>query len=82
MTVFIFHKAIKKDEIPLVLLKLVINNYKLTKAESIKSLGVFLGENLTWKEHIKYKKIDLLFKAKTLQKVLLVSLLFLNSQLH
>ena len=47
-----FHKRSKKDDIPL----LKINNYEIKRAESIKSLGVLLDENLTWKPHIKYIK--------------------------
>ena len=34
--------------------KLYIDNNQIQRSESIKFLGVFLDENLTWKEHIKY----------------------------
>ena len=69
-SIYFFYKTSKKDEIPLVLPKLVINNYQITRAELIKYWGVFLDENLAWKEHIKHfekkiaKNIGLLFKAK------------------
>ena len=65
-----FHKPSKKDNIPLVLPKLSINKHEIDRVESIKFLGVFIDENLTWKEHIKYtenkiaKNIGLLFRAK------------------
>ena len=36
--------------------KLKINNYGIRPTESTKFLGVLLGENLTWKPHIKYAK--------------------------
>ena len=39
---------------PLLLLKLKLNNYEMKQAESIKYLGVLLDENLNWKLHIKY----------------------------
>ena len=60
----------KKDDIPLLLPKLKINNYEIKRAESIKFLGVLLDENSTWKPHIKYienkigKNIGFLVKAK------------------
>ena len=50
----IFHKPSKKDDIPLVLPKLNINNNKIAPTESIKFLSVLLDENLSWKTHIKY----------------------------
>ena len=49
-----FHKPSKRDDIPLALPKLYIDNNQIQRSESIKFLGVFLDENLTWKEHIKY----------------------------
>ena len=48
-----FHKPSKKDNIPLCLPKLIINNYEIQGEESIKFLGVLLGQHLTWKKHIK-----------------------------
>ena len=65
-----FHKPSKKDNIPLQLPNLTINNRKIKREESIKFLGVLLDENVTWKEHLKYienkcaKNIGLLYKAK------------------
>ena len=49
-----FHKPSKKDYIPLVLSKLSLCNDEIKQPESIKFLGIFLDENLTWKDHIKY----------------------------
>ena len=49
-----FHKPSKKDDIPLVLPKLNINNSEIAQTESIKFLGVLLDENLSWKTLIKY----------------------------
>ena len=78
-----FHKPSKKDNIPLVLLKLSINNNEIKRSESIKFLGVFLDENLRWKYHIKYtenkiaKNIGLLFRSKSyLTKKCLLSLYY------
>ena len=60
-----------------------INNYEIKRAESIKFLCVLLGENLTWKPHIKYienkiaKNVGLLFKVKPfLNKQSLLSLYY------
>ena len=50
--------------------KLCINNNQIQQSESIKVLGVFLDENLTWKDHIKYienkiaKNIGILYRSK------------------
>ena len=65
-----FHKPSKKGDIPLCLPKLIINNYKIQRKESIKFLGVLLDQHLTRKEHIKRnenkitKNIVLLHKAR------------------
>ena len=65
-----FHKPSQKENIPLLLSKLIINNCQIQQTESIKFWGVLLDENLSWKEHIKYnenkiaKNLGLLFKAK------------------
>ena len=48
-----FHKSSKKDDIPLRLPKLTINNYEIQRKESINFLEVLLDQHLTWKEHIK-----------------------------
>ena len=50
--------------------KLCINNNQIQRSESIKFLGVFLDENLTWRDHIKYienkiaKNIGILYRPK------------------
>ena len=49
-----FHKPSKRDDIPLALLKLDIDNDQIQRSESIKFLDVFVDENLTWKDHIEY----------------------------
>ena len=49
----ILHKPSQKENIPLLLPKLTINNYEIQRRESIKFLVVLLDENLSWKEHIK-----------------------------
>ena len=65
-----FHKPSKKDDIPLCLPKLIINNYEIQRVESIKFLGVLLDQHLTWKEHIKLtenktaKNIGILYKVR------------------
>ena len=47
-----FYKPSKKDDIPLRLPKLIINNYETQRRKSIKFLGA-LDQHLTWKEHVK-----------------------------
>ena len=65
-----FHKPSQKQNIPLLLPKLIINNYQIQRTGSIKFLQVLLDENLSWKEHIKYnenkisKNLGLLYKSK------------------
>ena len=65
-----FHKPSKRDDIPLLLPKLNINNSEIERSECLKFLGALLDENLCCKEHIKYieskivKNIGLLYKAK------------------
>ena len=78
-----FHKPSKKDNIPLVLPKLNINNREISRTESRKFLGVLLDENLSWKTHIKYienkisKNISILFKVRPfLNKMSLLSLYY------
>lgn len=59
----------QEEEIDLVLQKLIIDKYQITRAEAMEFLGVSLNENLTWKKHFKYlkknttKNIGLSFKA-------------------
>ena len=50
------HKPSKKDNIPLVLSKLNINNNEIARIESINFLGVLLDENLSWKTHKIHRK--------------------------
>ena len=78
-----FHKPNQKCNIPVVLWKLSICNNENKRSESIKFLGVFLDENLTWKDHIRYtknkiaKNIGLLFRSKAcLTKKCLLSLYY------
>ena len=65
-----FRKPSKRDDIPLLLPKLNINNSEIERSECLRFLGVLLDKNLCWKEHIKYieskiaKNIGLLYKAK------------------
>ena len=50
--------------------KLITSNHVIVRQEFIKFFGVLKGENLNWKEHIKYtenkiaKKLGLLYKAR------------------
>ena len=66
-----FHKPSNKDDIPLLLPKLIINNYEIQRKESIKFLRVLLDQHLTWKELIKLsenkiaKNIGVLYKARS-----------------
>ena len=65
-----FHKPSRKDDIPLLLPRLLIKKHKVERVKSIKFLGVLLDENLSWKDHIKYienkvaKNIGFLYRAK------------------
>ena len=65
-----FHKPSQKQNIPLLLPKLMINNYEIQRTGLIKFLQILLDENLSWKEHIKYNKnkisknLGLLYKSK------------------
>ena len=43
----LFHKAKSKDNLPLVLPDLFINDVKIKSENSLKFLGVMIGENLT-----------------------------------
>ena len=48
-----FHQLSKKDDIPLRLPKLIINNYETQRKQYIKFLGVLLDQQLTKRERIK-----------------------------
>ena len=66
----LFHKPHDKDNLPLQLPNLKINNNKIKRSSSIKFLGVLVDENLTWIDHITLvenklsKNLGLLNKAK------------------
>ena len=49
---FFFHKSSKKDYTPLRLPNLNINGFTIERESSIKLLGVWIDENLTWRDHI------------------------------
>ena len=65
-----FHKSSKKDNIPLRLPDLNINGLTIERESSIKFLGVWIDENLTWRDHIHTvenkiaKNIGLLYQGK------------------
>ena len=65
----LFHKAKSKDNLPLVLPDLFIDDVKIKSENSLKFLGVMIDENLTWKTHVELvenkisKSIEILFKA-------------------
>ena len=66
----LFHKPSRKDDLPLLLPRLLIKKDKVERVKSIKFLGVLLDENLSSKDHIKYiankvaKNIGLLYRTK------------------
>ena len=83
----LFHKPSRKDDLSLLLPRLLIKKHKVKSVRSIRSLGVLLDENLSWKDHIKYienkfvKNIGLLYRAKLfLDKNLLLTICY--SHIH
>ena len=46
-----FHKLRKRDDIPLKLPKLLINNQIINRESSLKFLGVIFDEHLSWNDH-------------------------------
>ena len=64
-------KASRRDDLPIVLPKLFINNQVIKRKSSIKFFGILLDENWSLKEHLKLtenkiaKKIGLIYKAKS-----------------
>ena len=79
----IFHKASRRDDLPLLLLRIFINNQVIKRQSSIKFLGILMDENLSWKEHLRLtenkvdKNIWLIYKAKPyLNKNSLLALYF------
>ena len=67
-----FHKVRQRDNIPLFLPTLKINNTLTIRADHIDFLGVLLDGNLTWKNHINLienkmsKSLGILHRAKFL----------------
>ena len=65
----LFHKVKSRDNLPLVLPVLCINNAKIKRENSLKFLGVMIDENLIWKTHVELvenkvsKSVGILFKA-------------------
>ena len=65
----LFHKAKSKDNLPLVLPDLFIDDVKTKSENSLKLFGVMIDENVTWKTHFKLvenkisKSIGINFKA-------------------
>ena len=65
-----FHKLQDRDNLPLQLPVLKINNYEIKRSTSIKFLGIMVDEHLNWKDHINVienklsKNLGLLHKAK------------------
>ena len=79
----IFHKASRRDDLPLVLPKLFINNQVIKRQSSIKFPDILLDKSLSWKEHLKLKEnniakdIGLIYKVKPyLNKNSLLALYF------
>ena len=66
----IFYKPSRKDDLPLLLARLLIKKHKVERVKSITFLGVLLDENLSGKDRIKYienkvaKNIGLLYRTK------------------
>ena len=48
----LFHKSWDKDNLPLKLPILRINNFEIKRTKSIKFLGIMVDENLAWNDHI------------------------------
>ena len=65
-----FHKRSHRDDIPLKLPDLSIDNINIKRTSCIKFLGVLIDENLNWGDHIKHvnnkiaKGIGLLYRAR------------------
>ena len=65
-----FHKLSRKDNIPLLLPTLTINNISIKRSNQIKFLGIVIDENITWNDQIDIVKrkvskcIGVLYKAK------------------
>ena len=78
-----FYKANRRDDLPLVLPKLFVNNQVIKRQSPIKILGILLDEKFSWKEHLKLienkvaKNTELIYKMKPyLNKNSLLALYF------
>ena len=66
----LFHKSWDKDNLPLKLPILKLNNFEIKRTTSIKFFVIMVDENLTWNDHIHIpenklsKNIGLLYSAK------------------
>ena len=64
-----FHKTRSKDNLPLALPDLFINDVKIKRENSLKFVGVMINDNLTWKTHVELvenkisKSVGILFEA-------------------
>ena len=83
----LFHKSWDKNNLPLQLPILKINNFEIKRTTSIKFLGIMVDENLTWNYHIHVlenklsKNIGVLYRAKPyLGKNTMTALYFLFFQ--
>ena len=65
----LFHEAKSKDNLPIVLPDLFINDVKIKRKNLLKFLGVMIDDNLTWKTHVELvenkisKSVGILFKS-------------------
>ena len=66
----LFHRPQDRDNLPLQLPALKINDYEIKRSFSIKFLGILMAEHLSWIDHINTlenklsKNLGLLYKAK------------------
>ena len=66
----LFHKPQARDNLPLRLPALKINDYEIKRSSSIKLLGILVDEHFSWIDHINtlenklLKNLGLLYKAK------------------
>ena len=67
----LFDRPQDRDNLPLRLPALKINDYEIKRSSSIKFLGILVNEHLSWIDHINTlesklsKNLGLLYKAKT-----------------
>ena len=80
----IFHKLQDRDNLPLQLPVLKINNYKIERSSSITFIGVMVDEHLNWKDHINIiknklsKSLVLLHKEKQFLKAKVMKSLYFS----